>query len=269
MDLGLKGRVALITGGSRGIGKAIAQALAAEGVDLVLLARGKEQLDKAADEIRQARNVRVLTVPTDISSEDSVKAAAEAVKSQFSTVHVVVNNAGGPIRRMDRQITWPDTDWTDDLNLKLIGMLRVTQTFLPQMPRDGSGRIVSISGVAGTSVWVPALTHGLNNSAMNHATTYLAQDLAAEKITVNAVVPGLVGTEARETWAENTSKQQGKSKAEFLTEFCRRMGILAGRWAEMDEVASAVVFLASDRARYITGSRLVIDGGFSVNARPA
>jgi 3-oxoacyl-[acyl-carrier protein] reductase len=269
MDLGLKGRVALITGGSRGIGKAIAQALAAEGVDLVLLARGKEQLDKAADEIRQARNVRVLTVPTDISSEDSVKAAAEAVKSQFSTVHVVVNNAGGPIRRMDRQITWPDTDWTDDLNLKLIGMLRVIQAFLPQMPRDGSGRIVSISGVAGTSVWVPALTHGLNNSAMNHATTYLAQDLAAEKITVNAVVPGLVGTEARETWAENTSKQQGKSKAEFLTEFCRRMGILAGRWAEMDEVASAVVFLASDRARYITGSRLVIDGGFSVNARPA
>lgn len=81
---------------------------------------------------------------------------------------------------MDRQINWPDTDWSDDLNLKLMGMLRATQAFLPQLARDGSGRIISISGVAGTSVWVPALTHGLNNSAMNHATKYLAQDLAAE-----------------------------------------------------------------------------------------
>jgi len=83
------------------------------------------------------------------------------------------------------------------------------------------------------------------------------------------VVPGMVGTEAREGWAENMAKQQGKPKAEFLADFCRRMGILAGRWAEMDEIASAVVFLASDRARYITGSRFVVDGGFSVNVRPA
>jgi 3-oxoacyl-[acyl-carrier protein] reductase len=269
MDLGLKGRVALVTGGSRGIGKAIAHALAAEGVDLVLLARGKEQLDKAAQEICTTSGVRALGIPADISSMESVRAAVEAVKHQFPTVHVLVNNAGGPIRRMDRQINWPDSDWSDDLNLKLMGMLRVTQAFLPQLARDGSGRIISISGVAGTSVWVPALTHGLNNSAMNHATKYLAQDLAAEKITVNAVEPGLVGTEARELWAENMAKQQGKTKAEFLTEFCKKMGILSGRWAEMDEVASAVVFLASDRARYITGSHLVVDGGFSVNARPA
>jgi NAD(P)-dependent dehydrogenase (short-subunit alcohol dehydrogenase family) len=269
MDLGLKSRVAVITGGSRGIGKAIARALAGEGVDLVLLARGKEQLDKTAAEICKTAGVRVLGVPADISKTESVQEAAAAVKSQFPTVHILVNNAGGPIRRMDRQINWPDTDWSDDLNLKLMGMLRATQAFLPQLARDGSGRIISISGVAGTSVWVPALTHGLNNSAMNHATKYLAQDLAAEKITVNAVEPGLVGTEAREAWAENTAKQQGKTKAEFLAEFCKRMGILSGRWAEMDEVASAVVFLASDRARYITGSHLVIDGGFSVNARPA
>jgi 3-oxoacyl-[acyl-carrier protein] reductase len=268
MELGLKGRVAVITGGSKGIGKAIARALAAEGVDLVLLARGKDQLEHAAEEIRRA-GVRVTTIPADITSSDSVNAAAKAVKDQFSTVHIVVNNAGGPIRRMDRQITWPDSDWVDDVNLKTMGMLRVIQAFLPLMARDGSGRIINISGVAGTAVWMPALTHGLNNSAMNHATTYLAQDLAAERITVNAVVPGLVGTEGREVWAENMGKQQGKSRAEFLAEFCKRMGILSGRWAEMDEVAGAVVYLASDQARYITGSRLVIDGGFSVNARPA
>lgn len=181
----------------------------------------------------------------------------------------MVNNAGGPIRRMDRQITWQYTEWAEDINLKAIGMLRVIQAFLPQIPADGSGRIINISGVAATMVWVPALTHGLNNAAMNQATGYLAQDLAASQITVNTVIPGLVGTEAREVWAAKMAKQQNKTKAEFVADFCRRMGILSGRWANMDEVSDTVVFLASDRARYINGSRLVIDGGLSVNARPA
>src|ERR1700730_1060179 len=105
MELGLRGRVAAITGGSKGIGRAIARALAGEGVDLVLRARGKDQLEHAAEEIRQV-GVRVITIPTDIMSSDSVNAAAGAVKGQFSTVHIVINNAGGPIRRVDRQITW-------------------------------------------------------------------------------------------------------------------------------------------------------------------
>jgi 3-oxoacyl-[acyl-carrier protein] reductase len=269
MELGLKNRVAAVTGGSKGIGKAIARALASEGVNVVLMARGKELLDKTAEEIRSESGVQVLAIPTDITNLAAVNAAAAAAKERFGTVHIIVNNAGGPIRRMDRQITWADTEWRDDLDLKLIGMLRVIQAFLPHMPRDGKGRIINISGVAGSNVWSPALTHGLNNSAMNQGTAYLAHDLAGEQITVNAVVPGLVGTEAREVWAENASKQQGKSKAEFLSEFCRRMGILSGRWASMQEVADTVLFLASDRARYINGSQIIIDGGMSVNARPA
>ena len=269
MELGLKGRAAAVTGGSKGIGKAIARGLAAEGVDVLLLARGKEQLERTADEIRRESGVHVLTVPTDMTSTESVQAAANAAKSQFGTIHILVNNAGGPIRRMDRQITWPDADWLDDVNLKTMGMLRAIQAFLPFMARDGSGRIINISGVAATSAWMPALTHGLNNSAMNQVTTYLAQDLAGDRITVNAVVPGLIGTEWREVWAENMAKQQGKTKAEFIADFCRRLGVVAGRWGGTDEVSDTVVFLASDRARYINGSRVVIDGGYSVNVRPA
>ncbi len=118
-------------------------------------------------------------------------------------------------------------------------------------------------------MWAPAVTHGFNNAAINQVTQYLAHDLAGDRITVNAVDPGLVGTEAREVWADNMAKQQNKSKVEFLAEFCKRMGILSGRWAAMDEVADAVLYLASDRAQYINGSRIVIDGGLSVNARPA
>jgi len=269
MKLGLKGRVAVITGGSKGIGKAIAQAFAAQGSNLVLLARGKDLLNQAAEQIREESGVTVLAIPADITNSDSVNAAAAEAKKQFETIHVVVNNAGGPIRRMDRQITWSDKEWTEDVDLKLIGMLRVIQAFLPYIAKDGAGRIVNISGVAGSNVWAPALTHGLNNAAMNQGTAYLAHDLVGDKITVNAVVPGLVGTEAREVWAENMSKQQGKTKAEFLAEFCRRMGILAGRWATVEEVADTVLFLASDCGQYINGAQIVIDGGLSVNARPA
>ena len=269
MDLGLKGRTALITGGSKGIGRAIGRGLAREGVNLVLLARGKELLEKTAEEIRKDTGVKVLATTADITKTDQVDASAATAKEAFGTIHVVVNNAGGPMRRMDRQILWPDSDWLGDLDNKILGALRVIRAFLPLMPGDGTGRIINISGTASTIVWAPALTHALNNAAMNQATGYLATDLASQQITVNTVVPGLVGTEGREVWAENMAKQQNVTKDEFVSSFCKRMGILNGRWATMDEVADTVVFLASDRARYFNGSKVILDGGLNVNTRPA
>jgi NAD(P)-dependent dehydrogenase (short-subunit alcohol dehydrogenase family) len=269
MELGLAGRTALITGGSKGIGKAIGRGLARQGVNLVLMARGKELLDKAADEIRKESGVTVLTTTADITKADQVDASAAAAKDAFGAVNIVVNNAGGPMRRMDRQILWPDSDWISDLDNKILGALRVTRAFLPLIPGDGTGRIINISGTASTIVWAPALTHALNNAAMNQATGYLAADLASQQITVNTVVPGLVGTEGREVWAENMAKQQNVTKEEFVASFCKRMGILAGRWATMDEVADTVVFISSDRARYFNGAKIILDGGLNVNARPA
>ena len=269
MELGLKGRTAVITGGSKGIGRAIARGLASEGVNLVLVARGKDQLDQTAAHIREKTGVKVLAVGADITKTDEVDASAAAAKEAFGSVHIVVNNAGSPMRRMDRQILWPDGDWIGDLDSKLLGALRVTRAFLPLIPSDGTGRIINISGTASTIVWAPALTHGLNNAAMNQATGYLAQDLASQQITVNTIVPGLVGTEGREVWAENMAKQQNTTKEEFVASFCKRMGILAGRWATMEEVADTVVFVASDRARYFNGAKIILDGGLNVNARPA
>ena len=269
MELGLSGRTAVITGGSKGIGRAIARGLAAEGVKLVLIARNAETLEKTAEDIRKASGVEVIAARADITSAEQVDAAAQAAKNAFGTVNIVVNNAGGPMRRMDRQILWPDSDWIGDLDNKILGALRVTRAFLPLMPGDGTGRIINISGTASTIVWAPALTHGLNNAAMNQATGYLATDLASQQITVNTVVPGLVGTEGREVWAENMAKQQNVTKAEFVASFCKRMGILAGRWATMDEVSDTVMFLASDRARYYNGAKIILDGGLNVNARPA
>jgi NAD(P)-dependent dehydrogenase (short-subunit alcohol dehydrogenase family) len=269
LELGLKGRTAVVTGSSKGIGRAIARALAREGVNLVLMARGIEALEATAAELRARHGVKALAVAADITRTETVQAAADAARGAFGTVHIVVNNAGNPMRRTDRQILWPDSDWIGDLDGKVIGALRVTQAFLPLMPSDGTGRIINISGTASTIVWAPALTHGLNNAAMNQATGYLANDLASQQITVNTIVPGLVGTEGREAWAENMAKQQNVTKEEFLAGFCKRMGILSGRWATMDEVADSVLFVASDRARYYNGAKIIMDGGLNVNVRPA
>jgi 3-oxoacyl-[acyl-carrier protein] reductase len=267
MELGLKGRIALVTGASKGIGKAIAFGLAQEGVNLALLARTGGVLESAAEEIRTATGVTVLALPTDIRDHPAVNAAVARAQREFGTLHILVNNAGGPIKRPERQIHWPDSDWRDDIDTKTLGMLRVTQASIAHMPKDGTGRIINISGVAGSSVLTSALTHGLNNAAMNHVTSYLAADLAGSRITVNAVIPGLIATEWRETWAENAARSHRQSKQEFLDQTCRDWGIIAGRWGTMREIADAVVFLASDRAAYINGAKLTVDGGYAVNVR--
>ena len=267
MNLGLKGRAALVTGASKGIGKAIAIGLAEEGVQLALLARTRVMLEAAADEIRSATGVTVLALPTDIRDAAAVAASVERARTELGSLHILVNNAGSPIKRPERQITWPDFDWRDDVDTKTLGMLRVTRSVIPHMPTDGTGRIINISGVAGLSVLTSALTHGLNNAAMNHVTSYLAADLAAARITVNAVIPGLIATEWRETWAQNAGQERQLSKEEFLRQICRDWGIVAGRWGSMREVSDAVAFLASDRAAYINGAKLTVDGGYAINVR--
>jgi 3-oxoacyl-[acyl-carrier protein] reductase len=232
-----------------------------------LLARTQSALQAAADEIHTATGVTVLALPTDIRDAPAVLAAVERARAEFGTLHILVNNAGGPIKRPERQIQWPDSDWRDDIDTKMLGMLRVTQSMIPHMPTDGTGRIINISGIAGSSVLTSALTHGLNNAAMNHVTSYLAADLAASRITVNSVIPGLIATEWRETWAESAGVQRKLSKQQFLDATCREWGIVAGRWGSMREVADAVVFIASDRATYINGAKLTVDGGYGINVR--
>jgi NAD(P)-dependent dehydrogenase (short-subunit alcohol dehydrogenase family) len=269
MDLGLKGRVAVITGASKGIGKGIARGLAAEGVKPVLLARGKDELEAAAAEIRRDCKVAVLAIPTDVTSAASMREAARQVgeNKEFAKVNILVNNAGSAIRRIERQILWDDAEWLGDIEVKTMGAMRLVRDFLPLLAKDGTGRVVNITGVAGMTAWAPALTHGINNAALNHMVGYLAADLAPDKVTVNAVVPGLIATEWRKAWADGMAQKQGKTREQFLADYCKEKGILVGRWAEVEEVADMVVFLASDRGRYINGARIPIDGGVTVNPR--
>jgi 3-oxoacyl-[acyl-carrier protein] reductase len=269
MELGLKGRIAVITGASMGIGKGIARGLAAEGVKPVLLARNKETLEAAAAEIRRDFKLPVLAIATDVTSGEAMKAAAKQVAEHkdFGKVNILVNNAGSAIRRMDRQILWSDEEWLNDIEVKTMGAMRLVREFLPLLAKDGTGRIVNITGVAGMTAWAPALTHGINNAALNHMVGYLAVDLAADKVTVNSVIPGLIATEWRKTWADGMAQKQGKTREQFLADYCKEKGILVGRWAEVEEVADAVVFLASDRGRYINGAKIPVDGGICLNPR--
>ena len=263
----MRGRTAVVTGASEGIGRAIAIGLAAEGVHLALLARSRDRLDEVADAIEAAGGPGdVLVVPTDVRDEVAVDAAARTVGERFGRVDILVNDAGNRMRP-GRQVAWSDEEWLLDIDTKLVGMLRVTRAFDPLLPSDGAGRIVNVSGVAGSIVWETALTHGINNAAMNHATRYLAADLAARRITVNAVIPGLIATDWRRAWARDGGARAGTSAEAFVEQVCRDKGILLGRWAEPEEVADVVVFLASARAGYITGTSVVVDGGLTVNAR--
>jgi 3-oxoacyl-[acyl-carrier protein] reductase len=267
VDLGLAGRVAVVSGASEGIGRAIALGLAGEGCHVVLLSRTSERLAAVAKEIRGRRaGVDALAIATDVRSADSVDVARMAVSERFGTVHVLVNNAGGRMRP-GRQIAWSDDDWLRDIDTKLFGALRMTRAFEALLPNDGTGRIINVSGVAGSIVWDTAMTHGINNSAIDHLTRYLATDLAARRITVNSLIPGLIATEWRHAWADAAGAEQGISKDEFVKRVCQQKGILLGRWAETSEVADAALFLASDRAAYVTGTTLAVDGGLTANAR--
>jgi NAD(P)-dependent dehydrogenase (short-subunit alcohol dehydrogenase family) len=267
MDLGLKGRVAAIMGGSAGIGKAAAAGLAAEGANLVLMARDEDNLKGAAKEITDQWPVEVLIQAADATDSQAVNAAAAAAAERFGTVNILINSAGHRMRRLDRQILWEDEDWLSDVDVKTIGMLRTIRAFLPHLATDGSGRVINIGGLAGWVVWESAMTHGLNNAAMQHVGHYLAADLAEAKITVNTVVPGFVGVEWRRELAKMIADKSSVSVDEYLDGYVKGKGILAGRWAEPEEVADLTVFLASERAAYINGASIVIDGGMSVNLR--
>lgn len=267
MDTNIRGRVAAVMGASAGIGKAVAAGLAAEGAHVVLMARNEEKLNEAAREIQSMSDAEVMVYSVDHTNPAEVDGAADAVAQRFTTLNILVNNAGHRMRRLDRQILWDDEDWKADVDAKLFGMLRTVRSFLPHVASDGTGRIINIGGISSRILWESALTHGLNNVAVEEAAQYLARDLAPNNITVNTVVPGLIGVEWRQGWAAAMAERGGTDMETFLREYCDGKGVVLGRWGEPEEVADAVTFLASDRAKYITGTSLVVDGGMSINPR--
>jgi NAD(P)-dependent dehydrogenase (short-subunit alcohol dehydrogenase family) len=263
MDLGLAGRVALVTGGSAGIGKSTARALMAEGVDVAIAARQVDRLEAAAEELRAAAGPRaagaprVLAVPSDMTSPASIDALVRAVVDAFGRIDILVNNAGGS--RFGDPLEIDDDAFEEAMRLKYLGYVRCARAAAPHMIRRGWGRIVNVIGSGGRQVVPSHLPGGAANAALILFTKGFALRLAPHGVLVNAVSPAGVATDRLVRLVQALAAEKGLSFEDAEREFFKESPL--GRAARPDEVADAVVFLASERATYFVGANLSMDGG--------
>ncbi|MBI4013663.1 MAG: SDR family oxidoreductase [Candidatus Rokubacteria bacterium] len=258
MELGLRGRVALVTGGSKGIGRACAAGLAAEGCRLALCARGAEGLARAAAELG-AEGAEVLTVPADLAEPEGAGRAVEATVARFGRVDVLVNNAGA-IRGGDFLGT-PAEQWAEDWRLKLLGYTRMAQAVVPHMRARRWGRIINVIGAAARNPTPDYMAGGIANAGLINFTRALADVGAPDQILVTAVSPGATATERWDGLVAQRARAQGRPPAELRRELEGKQPL--GRIGRPEDVADLVVFLASDRASFITGISITVDGGAS------
>ena len=238
-------RIALVTGASQGIGRAIALALAADGCHVALAARNEAKLAEVQAEIETAHGCAD-TFPLDLTSEDSIMSAAKAVLTRFGAVHVLVNNAG--ITRDTLALRMKAADFTDVLHANLTGTFLLTQALLSPMMKARWGRILNIASVVAETGAPGQANYAASKAGLLGLTKSLAREFASRAITVNAIAPGFIRTAMTDVLTDD-------QKAGILAQ------IPLGRYGEVDDVAAAAVFLASDAASYITGHTLDINGG--------
>ena len=257
MDLGLQGKIAVVTGGSEGIGKAAAMALSREGARVAICARRADVLESAVDEIRRASGHEVLAVPTDMIDPVQVEAFLRQVVDAWGGVDILVNNAGTAAANPFESAT--DAIWQADFDLKLFGAIRASRIVIPIMRARGGGRIINITQVAGKHPGANSVPTSVTRAAGIALTKALSKDVAKDSILVNTVCVNLVksGQMARAAQRNypSLSVEQG------WTEMGKSVPL--GRMAEAEEVANVIAFLASSAASYVTGSSINLDGGTS------
>jgi NAD(P)-dependent dehydrogenase (short-subunit alcohol dehydrogenase family) len=258
VNLELAGKRALVTGASRGIGAAVARALAAEGVHLALLARGRESLEAVANEVRQS-GVKVVDVPADTTDDDSVRAAVERVESVLGGVDVLVNAAATPAGPGGSSAVTElaDDDLRVEIETKVLGYLRTARAVVPGMKARGWGRIINVSGLAARQA---GSTFGsIRNVAVAAMTKNLGDELGAFGINVTVVHPALTVTERTPALVAGVAAAQGITEAEAAAQLTA--GVSIGRMVTADEVASVIAFLASPRSIAINGDAIAVGGG--------
>ncbi len=258
MDLGLTDRVALVAASSRGLGRAVAAELALEGADLILCARGEDALADAKATIERETDARVVAVPADVSEPEGVEAVVDAGLRAFGRIDVLVTNAGGPPAGPFESHS-PET-WRRAEKLVLESVLNLTRAVLPGMKERRWGRIVNVTSIA---VKQPVdgliLSNSLRAAVTGFART-LANEVAPFGITVNNVMPGYTRTERLVELAAATAAREGITPEEAYDRWERQVPM--GRLGEPRELAALVAFLASERAGYITGTSIAVDGGW-------
>jgi 3-oxoacyl-[acyl-carrier protein] reductase len=257
MDLGLKGKAALVGGASRGIGRAVADGLAGEGCHVAVCARDETRLEAAAREIENAHGVDVFAMRCDMASPSDIERFVAAAAERFGRLDIVVNNAGGPPPgTFDAH---DDAAWQQALDQNFYSVVRTVRAALPHLRAAGGGRIVNITSVA-VKEPIPGLI--LSNAArlgvVGLAKT-LSRELGPDDITVNNVCPGLTLTDRMRELYGGRAQAVGRSLEDVLGEEAARIPLR--RLAQAEDVAALVVFLASELARQITGTTIQVDGG--------
>ena len=251
MDLGLKGKVAAVTGGSRGLGFYSARALAAEGARIAICARGEEGLGAAAATLR-ADGAEVLTVRCDVGEEGGAAELIDAVRERYGALDVLVNNVGG--NRRGRFEETSDQDWLDIIQLNVLSGFRAARLAIPMMRERGGGSIVFISSVFGREKGGPGLSiYNTTKSALISAAGIMALELAPEGIRVNCVAPGSI------QFPGGSWDKRVKADPEGMRAFVKA-NLPLGRFGRGEEVGDVVAFLSSERASLITGACVAVDG---------
>jgi 3-oxoacyl-[acyl-carrier protein] reductase len=258
MDLGLKGKVALVAAASRGLGKAVTWEFAREGAHVAICARGEEVLRATALEISVDTGGEVFPVVADVTKPEDIQQLVFAVEEHFSQIDILVNNAGGP--PTGTFIDFDDEAWEAALQLNLMSTVRLCRAVLPGMQARRWGRIVNITSA---SVKQPIngliLSSAARSGVVGMAKT-LANECAIEGITVNNVCPGYTLTDRVKSLAEERARKEGKTVQKVIENYAA--DIPARRLGRPEELAALVVFLASERAAYITGTTIQVDGGY-------
>ncbi len=240
----LSGRVALITGASKGLGQAMATALGAAGAKLALVARDHERLDAAAAEISGAR-----AYPADVTSEEQVRQLEREVIHDFGRVDILINNAGMNIRKKTTDFTL--AEWRQIIDTNLTSAFLMSNVFVPHMRGRGWGRVLNMSSMMG-HISIPGRTaYSASKAGVLGFTRALALELAPEGITVNAISPGPFATDMNQPLIENP---------EINRQFTSRIPL--GRWGKVEEIGALAVYLCSEEAGFITGTDILIDGGW-------
>jgi NAD(P)-dependent dehydrogenase (short-subunit alcohol dehydrogenase family) len=257
MDLGLTGKTALVTGGSVGIGKAIARGLAREGVDIAICARRKEPLEAAASEIARETNRKIVPIPADLTKPEDAENFVRQSHAALGRIDILVNNAGSSPGGIIEFLS--EEHWAQSLQLKFMGYVRCLKHVLPIMQSQGRGRVVNLIGNDGVKPSYWEIAPGAANAAGQNLTVALAGQYGKDNISFVAVNPGPVRTERWAGLVDAMARDMKIPREEADTLAPRSIPL--GRIAEVEEVASLVVYLASDLAHFVNGTMIEIDGG--------
>ena len=255
VELGLKGKIAAVTGGSDGIGRATALRLAQEGAHVAICARRQEPLDKVAGELRKT-GAQVLAVSADMSKKADVERFIKAVVGQFGRIDILVNNAGTSAR--GKFLELDDEAWSSDLELKVFGAIRCTRLAVPYMKKQGGGRIINITISSAKQPGAESYPTSVSRAAGLALTKALSKEYAPDNILVNTVCIGKIKSGQH----ERRYSKQGVSADEYYRQTSKDIPL--GRVGEAEEVANVIAFLASNAASYVTGTSVNLDGGMSV-----